>query len=106
MAASSHELLERRETRAAVRRCIDRSPESYRTVLPMRDIEDLDTVEAAELVGITANAVKIRLHRARQALRTLIEEELAAGEPSGRGREGGSGGRPARGVRAAHACIL
>jgi len=75
-AASSQELLERRETRVVVRRCIDQLPGTYRTILLMRDIEELDTHEAAELLGITPNAVKIRLHRARQALRTLIDREL------------------------------
>ena len=79
-AASSHELLERRETRAIVRRCIDRLPVTYRTVLLMRDIEDLDTDEVADLLDITPNAVKIRLHRARQALRTLIQQELCAAD--------------------------
>ena len=74
--ASSHELLERRETRALVRTCIDRLPDTYRTVLLMRDIEDLDTEEVADLLGVTPNAVKIRLHRARQALRALIERAL------------------------------
>lgn len=74
----AHVLLEREETRARVRRCIAKLPESYRTVLILRDIEDLDTDEAAEILGVTPNAVKIRLHRARQALRTLIAEELGA----------------------------
>ena len=41
-----------------------------------RDIEELDTEETADLLGLTPNAVKIRLHRARQALRTLLEPEL------------------------------
>jgi RNA polymerase sigma-70 factor (ECF subfamily) len=75
-AVSSHEVLERRETRALVRACIDRLPDTYRTVLLMRDIEDLDTEEVADLLGVTPNAVKIRLHRARQALRALIEQVL------------------------------
>jgi len=74
--AASDELLENRETRVMVRRCIDRLPEQFRTVLLMRDIEDLDTDEVTALLGTTANAVKIRLHRARQALRTLVAEEL------------------------------
>jgi RNA polymerase sigma-70 factor (ECF subfamily) len=47
----------------------------YRSVLILRDIEDLDTAEAAEMLAITPNAAKIRLHRARQALKTLIERE-------------------------------
>lgn len=62
----------RAEHRAAVRRCIDQLPDSYRTVLLLRDIEELDTEEAARMLGISGNAVKIRLHRARQALRTLL----------------------------------
>jgi RNA polymerase sigma-70 factor, ECF subfamily len=76
--ATSDDLLERRETRQMVRRCIDTLPETYRTVLLLRDIEDLDTEEVAETLGITPNAIKIRLHRARQALRTLLERELHA----------------------------
>jgi RNA polymerase sigma-70 factor (ECF subfamily) len=75
-------LLERRESRLLVRRCIAELPESYRTVVTLRDIEELDTDETARLLGITANAVKIRLHRARQALRTLIERATAAAAPA------------------------
>jgi RNA polymerase sigma-70 factor (ECF subfamily) len=63
----------RRETQAIVRRCIDQLPEGYRTVLLLRDIEQLDTEETASMLDITTNAVKIRLHRARQALRTLLD---------------------------------
>jgi RNA polymerase sigma-70 factor (ECF subfamily) len=70
-------LLERKQSRALVRECIDGLPEKFRTVIVLRDIEELDTQEAAELLGTTPNALKIRLHRARQALRTLIERRLA-----------------------------
>jgi RNA polymerase sigma-70 factor (ECF subfamily) len=63
----------RAEMRAVVRQCIGELPENYRTVLILRDIEELDTNEAAERLGLTPNAVKIRLHRARQALRTLLD---------------------------------
>jgi len=61
------------ETRKQVRACIDQLPETYRTVLLLRDIEEMDTDEVAELLGCTTNCVKTRLHRARQALRTLLE---------------------------------
>lgn len=64
---------EQAETRAQVRRCIDRLPETYRTVILLRDIEELSTDEAAEALGISPGAVKVRLHRARQALRTLLD---------------------------------
>jgi RNA polymerase sigma-70 factor (ECF subfamily) len=70
---SAETLLARSETRSIVRRAIDRLPGSYRAVLLLRDIEELSTQEAARALDITANAVKIRLHRARQALRALLE---------------------------------
>lgn len=70
---AADDLLERAETRRFVRAAIDRLPETYRTVLVLRDLEDLDTAEVADLLGVTANAVKIRLHRARQALRQLLD---------------------------------
>lgn len=77
---SPESALARAEVRAAVRAAIDRLPESYRTVLVLRDIEELETAEVAELLGITANAVKIRLHRARQALRTMLDRTSLRGD--------------------------
>lgn len=65
--------LERAETCHHVRRCIDQLPELYRTALLLRDIEELANEEVAARLGITVNAAKIRIHRARQALRTLLE---------------------------------
>jgi len=65
-------LMERAENRALVRQQIDALPEGYRTVLVLRDIEGLDTEETAKVLGLSVNATKIRLHRARQALRTLL----------------------------------
>lgn len=70
-------LYEQRQTRATVRRAIEQLPAGYRTVLLLRDIEELDTDETATLLGVTPNAVKTRLHRARQALRTLLDRSLA-----------------------------
>jgi len=63
----------RAEVRHHVRQAIERLPDNYRVVLLLRDIEGLDTQETADALGLTPNAVKIRLHRARLALRTLIE---------------------------------
>jgi RNA polymerase sigma-70 factor, ECF subfamily len=72
--------LGREETRIQVRACIDRLPEPYRTVLLLRDIEELDTEQTAHHLGIGVGAVKTRLHRARQALRTLLEPFFGAQE--------------------------
>jgi RNA polymerase sigma-70 factor (ECF subfamily) len=44
--------------------------------LQLRDIEELSTAETAEILGVTKNVVKIRLHRARQALRTLLDPSM------------------------------
>ncbi len=59
--------------RELVREGIGQLPETYRLVMLLRDIEGLDTKETAQLLGVSANAVKIRLHRARQALRELLD---------------------------------
>ena len=66
-------VVERNEIHLLVRRAIDRLPASYRTVLLLRDIEELSTEEVAGMLGVTSNTIKVRLHRARQALRTLLE---------------------------------
>jgi RNA polymerase sigma-70 factor (ECF subfamily) len=68
--------LEREETRDFVRRAIDQLPENYRTALVLRDIEQLSVEQAAETLGITPNALKIRVHRAHQALRTLLDRHF------------------------------
>lgn len=70
---SSQEIAQRRETRQIVRECIEQLPDSYRNVLLLRDIEGLDTSQTAEVLGQNDGVVKTRLHRARQALRTLLE---------------------------------
>jgi RNA polymerase sigma-70 factor (ECF subfamily) len=62
---------------AIVRAAIDELPENHRVVLVLRDIEGLDTAETAAALGIGPGAAKMRLHRARQALRTLLAERLS-----------------------------
>lgn len=71
--SSVEDVVERRELLGHVRRCIDHLPATYRTILLLRDVEELDTAEVATLLGISTNAVKIRLHRAHQALCTLLQ---------------------------------
>lgn len=75
-------LMERHQTRATVRACIERLPDNYRVVLLLRDIEERSTQEAAEALSITPTAVKVRLHRARQALSTLLRKEYAGAQPA------------------------
>lgn len=71
--------LETEENRVRVRAAIDSLPPTYREIVLLRDLEELTTDATAELLGISGNAVKIRLHRARQALRTLLEPYMSGG---------------------------
>jgi RNA polymerase sigma-70 factor (ECF subfamily) len=73
---SADSVIEREELRASVREAIEKLPEAYRIVLQLRDIEEMSTAETAEILGTTKNVVKIRLHRARQALRTLLDAQM------------------------------
>ncbi|HYT68726.1 MAG TPA: sigma-70 family RNA polymerase sigma factor [Vicinamibacterales bacterium] len=75
-AAQADRLLEDKRSRQAVRDAIATLPEGHRTVLMLRDIEEMSTEEAALQLGITPNAVKIRLHRARQALSTILRRSM------------------------------
>ena len=57
------------QTSAMLEEAILTLPESYRTVLMMRDIEELSTAETADALELTEENVKVRLHRARALLR-------------------------------------
>jgi RNA polymerase sigma-70 factor (ECF subfamily) len=71
------QLLQQKETRATVRARINELPEHYRQVLLLRDVEELSTQEVAQMLSTTPTAVKVRLHRARQALSTLLRRDFA-----------------------------
>jgi RNA polymerase sigma-70 factor (ECF subfamily) len=73
---SAETALQRKEMRQLVRAAIDRLPDTYRTVLLLRDIEEMNTEETAEILGISTTAAKLRLHRARQALRTQLDPQM------------------------------
>lgn len=78
---SGLEGLELDELRGLMHEKIQALPENYRNVLLLRDIEELDTQETAELMGISEGAVKTRLHRARLALHELLEPHLREESP-------------------------
>jgi len=73
---SAQARLEREELSTIVRDAIEELPDSYRAVVLLRDIEEKSTEETAEILGTTRNVVKIRLHRARQALRALLDQAM------------------------------
>jgi RNA polymerase sigma-70 factor, ECF subfamily len=53
-------------------------PPAYRTVLILRDLEELSTAETAEVLAITDTNVKVRLHRAHELLRTHLMARAGA----------------------------
>lgn len=69
---------EQNERARIVRGAINRLPEDFQMVVILRDLEQLSTREAAHLLHISETNVRVRLHRARNALRTLLEPHFRA----------------------------
>lgn len=65
----------REEMSACVREFVARLPETYRTVMVLGELEGFTNAEIAEILEVSLDTVKIRLHRARERLR----KELQAG---------------------------
>jgi RNA polymerase sigma-70 factor (ECF subfamily) len=77
------ESFERSRLLDLVREKIDDLPNQYREVLLLRDIQQLSTEDTAAALGDTPNAVKVRLHRARQALKALLDPHMDPEWPAG-----------------------
>jgi RNA polymerase sigma-70 factor (ECF subfamily) len=60
----------------------------YREVIALRDVEGLSAAEVAEVMGISVEAVKSRLHRARMTVRERVAPLLALPAESGPPRPG------------------
>jgi RNA polymerase sigma-70 factor, ECF subfamily len=64
------------EMKVLLERAIRELPEIYRSVLLMRDIEELSTAETAEILEVSPDTIKTRLHRARLAVRQTLDKYL------------------------------
>jgi RNA polymerase sigma-70 factor, ECF subfamily len=84
------ETLERKEIREALRSAVAELPGIYREVFTLRDLEELNVKETAQVLGISANAVKVRLHRARILLQKRLVPFLKTTAPARRGFFGGA----------------
>lgn len=76
---TAEEVVRSAESRELVRQAIQQLPDAYRVILVLRDIEQWDTAAVAQSLGLESGAVKTRLHRARQALRTLLDPHFRGG---------------------------
>ena len=64
------------ETFARVRRAVRALPVRYREVVVLRYLQGLETVEICRLLGISANAVQVRLNRARKKLKDNLSDMI------------------------------
>ncbi len=64
------------ETMQRLRTAIDSLPAKQREVIVLRDVAGLDAAEVARLLGISAENERVRLHRARAAVRKMLEDYL------------------------------
>jgi len=69
------------ELRAHLREAIRKLPPKYRLVFNLRDLEGFSTAETAEILGLTPQTVKTRLHRARAFLRLDLADYFQENEP-------------------------
>jgi len=70
------------ELRNLLERAIAQLPESYRSVLVLRDVQEMSIDEVAAILDLSEGTVKVRLHRARRALRKMIYDR-AGGQLAG-----------------------
>ena len=76
--------LERQEVRLLLQDAVAALPDNYRTVFLLRDVDDLSTNEAAEVLNITVASLKVRLHRARMMLQKRLAPSLKQLNPKRR----------------------
>jgi RNA polymerase sigma-70 factor (ECF subfamily) len=72
---SAQEEFEQRQMGECVQQEIDSLPGSLRTVVFLSDVMEFSHREIAEILGITIENVKVRLHRARKKLKELLEKK-------------------------------
>ncbi len=73
-------ILSKKQQQDEVQRLILALPDQYRIVLYLRDIEEMTTAQVATVLDISEANVKVRLHRARAALKKSLGPFLAGGK--------------------------
>ena len=66
--------LEQGEMSRCVQDKLNLLPESQRSVIILADIMDFSHQEIADILGLTVENAKVRLHRARKRLKAILEE--------------------------------
>jgi RNA polymerase sigma-70 factor (ECF subfamily) len=68
--------LENRELQDLLRAAVEILPDPLRAVFCLREIEQLSTEQTADALGLTAENVRVRLHRAKRSLRQMLDEKI------------------------------
>lgn len=74
--AVPEEQAQQAELKALLMRAIRELPDIYRSVVLLRDMEELSTEETAQILDLSEDSVKTRLHRARLSLRQKLDQYL------------------------------
>lgn len=75
-ASSPERELENRELHAVLRKAVEVLPDPLRAVFCLREVEGLSTEQTADALGLTAENVRVRLHRAKRGLRHTLDERI------------------------------
>ena len=70
--------MENRELHAVLREAVEILPDPLRTVFCLREVEGLSTEQTADLLGLSAENVRVRLHRAKRSLRQKLDQRIEA----------------------------
>jgi RNA polymerase sigma-70 factor (ECF subfamily) len=76
------------ETRAALERALEGLTPLQRAVFELKEAEGRPTQEVAEILGLSAGAVRVHLHRARLRLRALLADRFRGRSPAAPAQEG------------------
>ena len=72
------------EMKHVLNHALSELPENYRSVILLRDVEELSTLETAQILDLTEDVVKTRLHRGRLAVRQKLDEYLRTSPARGK----------------------
>lgn len=75
-APGPEEMLDQNETQVMIQQCLNTLSDDYRSILVMREIQELSYEEIAETLGCSLGTVKSRLSRARQALKEKLSKQM------------------------------
>jgi RNA polymerase sigma-70 factor (ECF subfamily) len=75
-ARAPDDVAERAELGRLLQACVEQLPQGNREVMVLRDVLELDTAETAACLGLSEEAVRVRLHRARAAVAATLSERM------------------------------